>query len=131
MTMLDVKNQIDNAKEYRPGGAATAVGSVSIPGRSPLATRAWPAPLEDDALHGPAGKFVRAVEPHSEADMAALLGQFLVAFGSAVGSRPHFMAEADRHGVNLNAVFVGETAKGRKGTAWGHVRRGASPAMKK
>ena len=97
---------------------------ASAPPRISSIVHAWPAPLEDDALHGPAGKFVRAVEPHSEADIAALLGQFLVAFGSAVGSRPHFMAESDRHGVNLNAVFVGETAKGRKGTAWGHVRRG-------
>ncbi len=102
---------------------ATAI-PASAPPHSPSIVRAWPAPLENDALHGPAGKFVRAVEPHSEADMAALLGQFLVAFGSAVGSRPHFMAESDRHGVNLNAVFVGETAKGRKGTSWGHVRRG-------
>lgn len=83
----------------------------------------WPAPLEESALHGPAGRFIRTVEPHSEADPAALLGQFLQAFGSAVGPRPHFLAESDRHGVNLNAVFVGDTAKGRKGTSWGHVRR--------
>ncbi len=107
MTVLPgVKARIDGAQEYRPT-TRIAVGSVGISGYSPLATRAWPAPLEDDAFNGPAGKFVRAVEPHSEADMAALLGQFLVAFGSAVGSRPHFMAESDRHGVNLNAVFVG------------------------
>jgi len=77
----------------------------------------WPnnrrTPWIDIAL---AGRFVRTVEPHSEADPVALLVQFLVAFGSAVGRGPHFVAEADHHGVNLNAVFVGETAKGRKGT---------------
>ena len=67
----------------------------------------WPFPLDEAALHGLAGEFVRTVEPHSEADIAALLGQLLVAFGSAVGSQPYFMAESDRHGVNLNAVFVG------------------------
>ncbi len=83
----------------------------------------WPAPLADDAIFGLAGQFVRTVEPHSEADIAALLGQFLLAFGNAAGASPHFLAEADRHGVNLNAVFVGETAKGRKGTSWGHVLR--------
>ncbi len=82
----------------------------------------WPNPLENDAYHGLAGRLVRTIEPHSEADPVALLAQFLVAFGSAVGRQPYFLAEADRHGLNLDAVFVGETAKGRKGTSWGHVR---------
>ena len=31
--------------------------------------------------------------------------------------------EADRHGLNLFAVMVGDTSKGRKGTSWGHVKR--------
>jgi hypothetical protein len=83
----------------------------------------WPEPLDSAAYHGLAGRFVRTVGPHSEADPGALLVQFLVAFGSAVGRGPHFVAEADRHGVNLGAVFVGETAKGRKGTSWGHARK--------
>jgi hypothetical protein len=34
---------------------------------------------------------------------------------------PHWRAEADRHGLNLFAVLVGETSKGRKGIAWGHI----------
>ena len=85
---------------------------LDVSGRS-----SWPAPLAEDAFYGLAGKFVRTVEPHSEADVAALLGQFLQAFGNAVGPQPHFMAESDRHGANLNAVFVGDTAKGRKGTS--------------
>ena len=65
---------------------------------------------------------MRTIEPHSESDPAALLMQFLVAFGSAVGPGPGFRAEADHHSVNLYAVLVGETAKGRKGSSWGHVR---------
>lgn len=84
---------------------------------------AWPVPLEREAFHGLVGRFVRTIAPHSEADEAALLGQFLTTFGSATGRSPHFLAEADRHGVNTNVVCVGETAKGRKGTSWGHVRR--------
>jgi hypothetical protein len=36
---------------------------------------------------------------------------------------PHFTVEADRHGLNLFLVLVGATAKGRKGTALGHVKR--------
>jgi hypothetical protein len=85
--------------------------------------RMWPDPLSDDALHGLPGEITRIIEPHSESDPAALLIQLLVGFGSAVGRAPHFTAEADRHGVNLFAMFVGETSKARKGTSWGHAKR--------
>ena len=57
--------------------------------RSEAPLRSWPASLAADAFHGLAGTFVRTVEPHSEADPAALLLQFLVAFGSAAGREPH------------------------------------------
>lgn len=83
----------------------------------------WPAAPDHAALHGLAGEIVCTIDPHTEADPVAILVQFLVAFGSAVGRSPHFMAEADRHGPNLFAVCVGETAKGRKGTSWGQARR--------
>lgn len=83
----------------------------------------WPDPLAEEAFHGLAGDMVRTIEPHTEADPAALLVQFLVAFGNVIGPGPHFTAEADRHGTNLNAVLVGTTAKGRKGTSWGHILR--------
>ena len=85
-------------------------------------TRNWPAPLDEAAFHGIAGEFVRAIEPHTEADPAALLIQFLVGFGNLIGRTAHFIAEDDVHYTNLDAVAVGETAKGRKGTAWGRVR---------
>ena len=83
----------------------------------------WPAPVGEQALHGPAGEFVLRTEPHSEADPMALLVQFLVAFGCACGRGAHFQVEADRHYTNEFAVLVGPTAEGRKGSAWGHVRR--------
>lgn len=82
----------------------------------------WPSPLCTEALHGPAGEFVRVIGPHSEADPAALLFQFLIEFGNAVGRGPHFTVEADRHGMNLFGVAVGKTSKGRKGTSEGRVR---------
>jgi hypothetical protein len=82
----------------------------------------WPPPLEAEAFHGLAGEVVWAIEPHTEADPAAVLVNFLVAFGNAVGLAPYAIAEADRHGTNLFAVLVGETAKGRKGSSFGHVR---------
>ena len=83
----------------------------------------WPKPATEEAFYGLAGDIVRTIEPHSEADRMALLVQTLIAFGNAAGSQPHFMAEADRHCMNLFAAFVGETAKARKGTSWGRVRQ--------
>ena len=76
-----------------------------------------------DALHGLAGDFVKTIEPNTEADNAALLIQFLTAFGNAVGRTPHFIAEADQHFTNLFCCLVGETAKGKKGSSFGHVQR--------
>ena len=61
------------------------------------------------------------IEPHTEADPAALLVQFLVAWGSLVGRGPYYLAEEDRHHGNEYVVIVGTTAKGRKGTSWGRV----------
>jgi hypothetical protein len=84
---------------------------------------AWPEPLSEDAYHGLAGKIVRLIEPHTEADPAAILVQLLTAFGSAIGRGPHWMIEGDLHTTNLFTVLVGDTSKGRKGTSWGRVRQ--------
>jgi hypothetical protein len=83
----------------------------------------WPEPLAREAFHGVAGDLVHAIEPHSEADPAAILIQLLVASGNLIGRSAHFKAEADRHYLNLFTVLVGQTAKGRKGTSLGHVLR--------
>ena len=83
----------------------------------------WPAPVGEQALHGPAGEFVLRTEPHSEAHPMALLSQFLVAFGCACGRGTYYQVEADRHYTNEFVVLVGPTATGRKGSSWGHVRR--------
>jgi hypothetical protein len=82
----------------------------------------WPK-LAAEAYLGLAGAYVNAVSPHTEADPVAILVQLLVAFGNMVGRGPHFVAEADRHHTNEFAVLVGSSAKGRKGSSWGHVRR--------
>lgn len=82
----------------------------------------WPEPLAAEAFHGLAGDVVQAIEPHTEGDLAAILTNFLIAFGNAIGRGPHAIAEADRHSCNLNIVQVGETSKGRKGSAWSHIR---------
>lgn len=83
----------------------------------------WPAPLADAAYYGLAGEIVRAIEPHSEADPAALLVQFLIGFGSMAGRGAHYRVGADYHYLNLFAVLVGATSKGRKGSAWTAIRQ--------
>lgn len=81
----------------------------------------WPS-RPDEAFVGPMGDIVRLIEPHTEADPVGLLVQGLVAFGNLIGRGPHFMAEADRHALNLFVALVGESSKGRKGTSWAHIR---------
>jgi hypothetical protein len=83
----------------------------------------WPEPLAEPALRGLAGDVARTIGPHTEADEAALLFQYLAAYGNAVGRAPHLIVEATRHGTNLDVVTVGATAKARKGTSWAHVQR--------
>jgi hypothetical protein len=92
------------------------------PRNQPAGTN-WPDALKPEALYGLAGDVIGAIEPHSEADPAALLVQLQVGFGSVIGRQPHFIAEADRHPGNLYAVIVGQTAKGRKGTSLGQIQR--------
>ena len=82
----------------------------------------WPEPLSEVAYCGLAGEIVREIEPHTEADSAAILLQVLVAFGALVGRGPHIQIEGDEHHSNLFALLVGETSKARKGTSWSRVR---------
>jgi len=81
----------------------------------------WPKPMEPEAYHGAAGELIRMMEPHTEADAAAILVQFIVAFGSSVGRSPYFRAGADRHYPNMSAVLVGASSRGRKGSSWSMV----------
>jgi len=105
---------------------ATATGTTSD-ARAEQAEQPSPAPtwpsLRAKALYGLPGDFVRLIEPHTEADPVALLVQILVGAGSVIGPGPHFRVESDNHSMNLFAVLVGATSKGRKGSSWSHVRR--------
>lgn len=73
--------------------------------------------LDSAALHGPAGDFVAEAAPYTEADRAGVLVATLTLLGGAIGPTPHLYAGNRRHSVNLFCVLVGESAKGRKGTA--------------
>lgn len=83
----------------------------------------WPAPLEEEAFYGLAGDFVRLVEPHSEADPAALLLSFLVGAGCAVGLNAHFDVSGAPHPARLFCALIGATSTGRKGTSLAPVKR--------
>jgi hypothetical protein len=85
-------------------------------------TPPWPV-LDAAALHGLAGDIVETIAPHTETDPVALLVQTLLFFGNVVGRGPHCQVEADRYALNEFGVLVGTTAKARKGTSEGHIRR--------
>lgn len=82
----------------------------------------WPKPPAADAFYGLAGEIVAAIAPHTEADPVAVLASLLAAFGSMAGGAPHFLAEARRHQTRIWPLLVGETAKGRKGSAQSSTR---------
>ena len=80
----------------------------------------WPV-IDQDAYHGLAGEFVKALAPHTEADLAGVLIQFLVAFGNIVGNSPYYQVESSQHHTNTFAVLVGKSSRSRKGTGAGRV----------
>lgn len=90
---------------------------------TPAVTTNWPEPPAEEAFHGLAGDVVRAIEPYSEADPAALLLTFLTHFGAKVGAEAHYLVEGDKHPARLFITLVGPTAGGRKGTSWGRVQQ--------
>jgi hypothetical protein len=73
-------------------------------------------------FHGLAGDIVRLIEPETESDPVAILIHFLTFFGCCAGRNVYVQVEGSRHYLNLNAVLVGSTSKGRKGTAEGRTR---------
>ena len=116
-TVAKLERLASEAPEWKPPQDKAEAGFRLTKPATP-----WPEPLAEEAFHGLAGEVVRAIEPHTEGDSAALLTNFLVAFGNSIGRGQHARAEADRHSCNLNIVQVGETSKGRKGSALGHIR---------
>lgn len=88
---------------------------------APIQVRPWPK-LEDAALQGFAGRFVRAIAPYTEADPAALLATALTMFGAMAGDGPHFLASNTPHPARLHTLVCGPTSDGAKGTSYAAVR---------
>lgn len=95
-------------------------------GSQPREQPVWPKEIGRRAFYGPAGDFVKVLEPHTEADSVGLLAQLLAGFGNLVGRGPYFPVEADRHYSNEFVVTVGASSKSRKGTAGSRVRHALS-----
>src|SRR5436189_281505 len=87
-----------------PTASLTPLSSLSS---RPFAPLLWPEPLGEAAFHGIAGEIVRSIEPHTEADPAALLLTLLAALGNLIGPGPYAQVEATRHGLNLFVAIVG------------------------
>ena len=87
------------------------------------APRKWPAPLNEAAYYGLTGELVNTIAPHTEADQTSILLTHLVYFGNMVGRGYHALADASRHGTNLDIVIVGETSNARKGSSRQQVHR--------
>ena len=115
----DELEQLDNTPEPQPAPAP----------EPPPQPRPKPVPppaqfhLREQALYGLAGHVVRTLAPHTEAHPAAILLQFLAAFGNAAGPGPHCLVGPTRHRLNLFVVLVGESSKARKGTSWNQIER--------
>ena len=84
-------------------------------------TDSWPQ-LDETAFYGLAGEFTHAVEPYSEADPMGILLNVLLPAGAVIGPLPHVLVEHTPHYARTNALIVGVTAGGRKGTSWGPSR---------
>ena len=101
---------------YRDRQSEHETASIKVPKPAP-----WPE-LPGQALHGLAADLVTSLAPQTESDPVALLLQFLISFGNAIGRGPYYKVEADRHFTNLFGVFVGQSSKSRKGTSAGRIR---------
>lgn len=83
---------------------------------APREEEPWPE-IDAEAFHGLAGDIIQEIENETEADPVALLISLLVMVGNMLGRGPHAIVGRVIHHLNLFAVFVGATARGRKGTS--------------
>lgn len=88
MTISEITAAIDRGLT---ADEAAELQVVAFRKRRSITSDVWPDKLDGSALIGLPGKIVRTIEPHTEADSAAILIQLLVAFGCAVGRGPHYL----------------------------------------
>jgi hypothetical protein len=62
------------------------------------------------------GEIATLLAPHTEASPVAIVAQFIVMFGNAVGSGPRFYVSDTLHHTNENLLIAGDTARAGKGS---------------
>lgn len=77
----------------------------------------WPAPIDPAAFYGALGAFVTGVSAETEADPAAVLVMNMSAISALLDPHTHLKAGNAYHPTRINAILVGPTSSGRKGTA--------------
>jgi hypothetical protein len=131
-TLDELVELLENALEWTPPTVSEAGSSVAT--RTDGETTSlnshvlswdiaddYPSPMAPAARYGLPGELLGLIEPHTEADPAALLFQLLAAFGNIIGRDKYILADGAYHHLNLYGVLVGQTSKGRKGTSWNHI----------
>ncbi|MDP9223656.1 MAG: YfjI family protein, partial [Actinomycetota bacterium] len=106
---------VTTADDETPFSASSAFSATEAPYLVPNSA----------AFSGLAGDVVRAYEPLTEADPAAMLINTLVEFGSMVGPMSEARAGSAKHPPALFVALVGRSSRSRKGTS----EREVSPLM--
>lgn len=78
----------------------------------------FPPPMRSEAFHGILGEVVKIMTKHCESSPEVLLLHGLVIVGNIMGRSAYVYGGGPKLFPNEFAVFVGETARGRKGTAY-------------
>jgi hypothetical protein len=110
-----IERALAGTSEHYNGNGAGASSNGNGAGTAPEVTAKLE--LQPTALYGLAGDVVTTILPHTEAHPAALLIHFLCSFGNIIGHNAHWRMEHTHHYLNLFAVLVGATSRGRKGTS--------------
>ena len=76
----------------------------------------WPAPMQEDAFYGLAGKVVKRLAPHVESDSVALLANFLCMAGVLFGREAWAEVGVTRHYPFEFVTLIGASSRARKGT---------------
>jgi hypothetical protein len=79
--------------------------------------------LADEALYGLLGEIITEIEPFTEADRPALLAHAISGIGALLGPHAHAIAGDAPHPARFFTALVGETSKGRKGSASKPIER--------
>ncbi len=106
-----------------PAGRSVKDDKSGLTALSALSAQPLVPMLAEEALQGLPGRVVRAVEPYTEADPAAVLLTFLATAGAMLGKDSYVLAGDAEHGPRIWPMIVGKTAGGMKGTSLGPVKR--------